>query len=298
MKKENSTLARQFDKPTANKNKGNIKEYINNPFMITIKGLEWMFNRAKGIAIVLLVLSLIGAAGNYAVRGMQVSDLEQKQQITQHDQGKAVHEFTQIIQAVSPEKWAIIAIFALLVALVVIFISFWLKGAADFAAARLAKGKSVTLGEALTSSWQRLGSYAWVQVIVGVKIFLWSLLLIVPGIIMAVRYSLAGTAFFAEDLKGNAAVKRSLALTKNAWLTTFGTHAVFNIVTFGLVAGLTGIANNSVLYSQFAKAGEQKPKPHWLSVLALVFLLVIIVIILLAALALIAFAVVNHNQTY
>lgn len=296
MEKETSVLKKQFSEDK--KSKKTAHAYINNPFMITVKGLEWMFNRAKSISILLLILSLLGAVGNYGFRSMQPTNFDQDQQQLTEEQTKVFNNFTHAVQSITLEQWLGIGVLVLLVLLVVLFIGFWLKGAADFAAAQLAKGKTITIRQALGGSWRRLGSYAWVQIIVGVKVFLWSLLLVVPGIIMAVRYSLAGTAFFAEDdLKGNAAVKRSLALTKNAWTTTFATLGLFNLVTLGLVSSLVDIANNSVLYRQFADAGETKPAAHWLSKLILT-LAIIFLVFMVAGAAILAAAGITYVQNH
>ncbi|HEX4662698.1 MAG TPA: hypothetical protein VH144_03715, partial [Candidatus Saccharimonadales bacterium] len=248
MKKETSVLKSQFDgdkKPKAAAKP--VVQYINNPFMITVKGLEWLFNRAKTIAIILLVLSLFGVAGNVVFRSP--NGVQQDQTKMQQDQSKFMHDFSHTIQSVSPEQWLTVGIIAIVAVLLFLSISFWLKGAAEYTAAHLAKGEEVSLKAALSGSWHKLGGYAWLQVLVGIKVFLWSLLLIVPGIIMGVRYSLAGVAFFAEDdLKGNKAIKRSLTLTKGGWITTFASNIVFNAITLGLVSSLTDIATTSVLY--------------------------------------------------
>lgn len=295
MKKETTVLGKQFSEDTKPKMTVNKTphEYINNPFFIALRGLEWLFNHAKSIAIVLLVISLLGAGGNLVTSNFNQSTHTDQKQLEQ-DQSKIMSDVSHAIQSVSPEQWAIIGIVGLVTILIVAFLSFWIKGATEYTAAHLAKGEDVTIGGALGGSWHRLGSYSWLQILIGIKIFLWSLLLIVPGIIMAVRYSLAGTAFFAEDdLKGNAAIKRSLVLTKGAWITTFASSIVFNVVTLGLLKSLTNIGTNSVLYRQFADT-ETKPKPHWLSKLTLALILVAIGLLALIIAAVIAFLANSH----
>jgi hypothetical protein len=53
-------------------------------------------------------------------------------------------------------------------------------------------------------------------------IFLWFLLLIVPGIIMAVYYNFVVWVFMFEGLKNKAAMRRSKELVKGQWWAVFG----------------------------------------------------------------------------
>ena len=102
---------------------------------------------------------------------------------------------------------------------------------------------------------------------------------------MSVRYSLAKVAFFDEKkpLRGNAAVKESLALTKGAWLTTFASQVLFSIITLGMLSRLVETAAQSVLYRQLSELthnNEPKPAAHPLSwfTLFLPFLLFVLLI--------------------
>jgi hypothetical protein len=121
------------------------------------------------------------------------------------------------------------------------------------------------------------------------------LLLIVPGIVMAVRYSLSGAVFFDKKLKGNAATKESARLTKGGWLTTFASQSLMNIITLGIIELLLVPGTNSVLYRQFRDYevhGVAKPKAHilsWLTLLVpplLVLTFLLIIVAFIAAFAL------------
>jgi hypothetical protein len=129
-----------------------------------------------------------------------------------------------------------------------------------------------------------LWSYLWLQIIISFKVFLWMLLFIVPGIIMAVRYSLASVAFFDEkkQLRGTAAIRESLRLTKGAWITTYASTTLFNILTLGAMNSAITTAANAVLYKQFEKIGDdKKPDAHWLSWVTLLVPAVALVLLLL-----------------
>lgn len=75
-------------------------------------------------------------------------------------------------------------------------------------------------------------SYVWLSILTGVLILLWTLCLIIPGIIFSIFYSFAIYAFFFEDLKGMKAVKRSVNLVKNYWWSITGRFVVMGIVLY------------------------------------------------------------------
>ena len=111
---------------------------------------------------------------------------------------------------------------------------------------------------------------------------------------MAVRYSLAGVSYFDKDLRGNAAIKDSLALTKGAWLTTYASQYIMYFVTLGMAGELFVPGARALLYTQLnavTSAGKVKPNAHVLSwiVLLLPF------IVSLAVLALVSFAGANYE---
>lgn len=56
----------------------------------------------------------------------------------------------------------------------------------------------------------------------GVLIFLWTLLLIIPGIIFGIFYSFVLYLFIFEDVRGMNAIKRSKALVTGYWWAVFG----------------------------------------------------------------------------
>jgi len=71
--------------------------------------------------------------------------------------------------------------------------------------------------------------FAWkfftVKITVGVFTLLWALLFFIPGLIMALFYSLSIWAFFHEGFTGGQALKRSKELIKNYWWAVFGRFA-------------------------------------------------------------------------
>lgn len=86
--------------------------------------------------------------------------------------------------------------------------------------------------EALLAGRKQIKDFFIVSFTVGLFTLLWSLLLIIPGIIMGIYYSLAIWVYFYEGIKGNAALKRSRELVKDYWWAVFG-----RLILVGLVVG-------------------------------------------------------------
>lgn len=242
--------------------------YDNNPFMIALNGMTLLFNSAKGMAILLFVLSIVSYYGA-------------------PDQKSVQDYWTNSASTWTVSDWTFAVLSLFFIVLAFIMIGALINGAAAYTSARLADGKTVAIKEAFKASFERLWSYIWLQIIMSVKLFLWSLLFILPGIYMVFRYSLAGVAFFDEkkNLRGNAAIKESLRLTKGRWLTTFASSTLFNMLTFSVIAEVITPSVNAILYRQFNSSEDKKP--HWLSIatFGLFILLAVIGIVALIVLA-------------
>jgi len=65
-------------------------------------------------------------------------------------------------------------------------------------------------------------SYFWLKLLVLILVTLWSLLLVIPGLIFMVFYAMAIYVFFWEGKKGMEAIKRSKRLVKNHWWAVTG----------------------------------------------------------------------------
>lgn len=263
-------------KPTTSKK---TAVYENNPFLIAIDGVKLLFERAQNTGIFLAILSLITYFFSMGNNGNNSSG--QAPQI----------EFS--TNTISAEHWPVIALIGLLVLIFIIgvaLISIFVQAIADYTAAQIAKGKTVELSEASSQAGQKFLGYLWVQIIVAVKTFLWSLLLIVPGIYKANRYSLAGVTYFAEDLRGDQAVQRSQQLTDGAWITTFAGINLLNVITIGFASLLLTTGSKMILYRQFNALGKAtKPAASPLS--WLIFIVPAIMVLALAIIGMVAFSV-------
>lgn len=273
----------------------NLSGYENNPFLVPIDGIRALFSRAQAIAITIIVLLAIGMVGNLISTVIQAIYSPEYQSHYSHGEAAPTpvtamptnEEIAKQIQSVPPEVWAILAIVVsvgLLVLIVTWLVGVYVKSVLDYTSARVAKNHTVTFAEAARGGLQRFGGYLWLNILVSVKVFLWSLLFIIPGIIMAVRYSLAGLSFYDKKLSASAAIKDSLALTKGAWLTTFASSTLLNMLSFGIADLLVTSGARIRLYAQFdplTKKGEAKPAAHILSWLVPIGIVSIVVLCLL-----------------
>lgn len=93
-----------------------------------------------------------------------------------------------------------------------------------------------------------------------IMVMLWSLLLLIPGLIMGIKYSLAIWVFFYEGFNGRSALKRSKELVKGYWWPIFG--------RFFLISAILGV----IIYSPLIFISKDSP---WLSVYSVVINVII-----------------------
>lgn len=234
-----------------------VKEttYINNPLKIGVDGSKLLFQKAPMAALILAILSGLGAT-NYFGDPSSAPAAENPPM-----PAGATLDVAAVI---------IIATLILIFAFGILVIGSIVTGVFAYTSAEIANGREVTFRQAVKATFDRLWSFVWLQLLTILKIVGWSLLFIVPGIIMAVRYSLANLSFFDEKKKltGNAAIKDSIVLTKGAWMTTFAGQMLLNLITLGSISPIVDTGSKAVLYRQLnavQKADAQKPKAHALS---------------------------------
>ena len=113
--------------------------------------------------------------------------------------------YVQEVLSIPDSAWALQAALALVT---LVFTPALTLGANRYFIHRL-HGEDLGVG-CLLSRMRWLGRALWLYVLMGVKVFLWSLLLIVPGVIAALRYSMA-PYYMAEDpaLSAGEAIQKS-----------------------------------------------------------------------------------------
>lgn len=260
--------------------------YENNPFFIAVNGISLIFNLARGVAFLLVAIAILGIYRGDVTTGDSKTGEEIANTVSATIAGWQMHELLLAIAGVG------------IVVLAILLVAALFGGVAAYTSAKIARNETVGLGEAFRVAFDHLWSFLWLQIILFVKILLWSLLFIVPGIIMATRYSLASVAFFDEkkNLRGNAAIKESIRMTRGAWITTYGANALFNFITFGVISSLVTTGANAILYRQFDKLGDKKPDAHWLSWVALVLPFAILTLLFIFFFFLVVIAGVSGAQ--
>ena len=100
--------------------------------------------------------------------------------------------------------------------------------------------------ESLAFAFRRLGSVLWLSIVTFVVLVLALIALVLPGIYLAVAFSVALPVLLVEGTGGFKALRRSFDLTKGRWWATLGTILVAAVLivvvqfAVGLILGLIG----------------------------------------------------------
>lgn len=252
--------------------KSNITVRPFNPLSVTIEGLTLLFQKAQPVALFFVAL---------AVGGIVFGMVNPSPEFTKDPSGRATEEFVRsALQAPAAVQLTWIGM-GLVVALFVLVVTTMLHGIASYTALQLSKGYEAKLGEAFNAVLENFGRYFLLVFWMNIKIFLWTMLFIVPGIIAYYRYSFAGLLFFDDKkLRGDAALQESSRLAKKGLLTLFASQFLFNLITFFYADRLITLSSQAVLYREYTAletSNVRKPGAHILSKLAVLlpFLLII-----------------------
>lgn len=101
------------------------------------------------------------------------------------------------------------------------------------------RDQKIGIKESFAKAWHKILSYWWISILVGLITMLGFLLLIIPGIIFSIWFSLAAYVLVSEDLKGMKALSRSKQLIKGYWWKIFWRFLVLGFVVF-LFVFITG----------------------------------------------------------
>lgn len=100
-------------------------------------------------------------------------------------------------------------------------------------------GQQISVGDAARGALQRLLPFIGLSVVYFVMIGLGAILLLIPGLFLAVRYVLSFPAFYGEALGPGGSLKKSGALTAGRWWRTFALFLIAYLFT-AIVTGLVG----------------------------------------------------------
>lgn len=261
-------------------------DYINNPWTLAVTAVKLVFAHARNVAWVLIVISVLSAfSGSFNQNASQTTP-------TTYDPNATVTEVVFPGATLDGTFYAIVTL-AVVAIIAITLLSMYIAAVGQLSSLRAIKGQTTTISEAMTMVNKKFWGYVLLQIFVTFRIILWSILLILPGIYMSVRYSLASVTYLDDDntLTPTQAIKKSVELTRGAWLTTFASPLLLSVVTLGLISQLVSCAAQAKLYMQYKPLTEQniqKPRAHFLSFAMLGFMLLLIPLIFLIALAAIA----------
>lgn len=103
------------------------------------------------------------------------------------------------------------------------------------------KEEMVVLNNIFKDSWNMLGPTLLIAAIVVIKVVLWALLLIIPGIIFGIYYSYAYLAFIVDGKKGNEALIFSKSLIKPNIGKFIGNSLAVGLILFVVIFALNWV---------------------------------------------------------
>ena len=243
-----------------------------NPFVAMWHGVVLTVSKAVSVAVLLVITSVCIVTGNNFITAQQAKFKEPAQ-------------VEQAIQSLFSTPTTTIALYAgvvLVISLSLFIMMVMVHGIQSYTAVMLSKGNSVTVREAFDATLAQFGSYIILMLWMYIKIALWSMLFIIPGVVAYYRYSFAGLLFFEnKKYRGNAALEESTRLTKKGLLTLFASQYVPYLLTLGYGGNLSATGSLTTLYATYTDIAKKKlamPRAHLLSYasLAVPFILFIV----------------------
>ncbi len=120
---------------------------------------------------------------------------------------------------------------------------------------KFATGITPTNAEAFAFAKQNFWGMLLVSILVGFSVFFGLILFIIPGIILAIRLSLASWIYIIEGKKGNLALKESKALVKdNTWtfLLYLAGIGILSAIISGFIVSIVGVLGDNIVVRSLA----------------------------------------------
>jgi hypothetical protein len=132
-------------------------------------------------------------------------------------------------QSTSSMTPLLMALITTLVYLLVVAVS---QGATVIAVSRLHLGREASISGSFAGLEGRIAAISLIMMRVGISIAVGLLLLIVPGVLLALRWSLAIPVTVLEQTGGSATLSRSVALTQGSRLRILAIYFLFLVLTY------------------------------------------------------------------
>lgn len=132
------------------------------------------------------------------------------------------------------------------------------------AADRALEGEAPTVGESYALSLKLVGPFVWTGLLYALIVMAGLILLIIPGIVLAIRYFAAPYLVIVEGTSGRAALSRSTVLSQGRklriWWRELGCGILFSLCFFLAALALTTAVGAAV---GDPSAGFAEQKPAW-----------------------------------
>jgi hypothetical protein len=134
------------------------------------------------------------------------------------------------------------------------------------------EGRSVTAVAAINEAAKRnYSKFVLASLATGLLVLIGLVLLIVPGLYLVGRITLAPIIAMVEGLGVQASLKRSWELTEGHWFEVFAANIASAIVTpnglLSMAGGEAGPAGRYFELVELKKSGAAKPETHWMNYL-------------------------------
>jgi hypothetical protein len=150
---------------------------------------------------------------------------------------KVVTEAGQSVRVAEPRSFFIFLMAALVAAAISVIITALLQAALLRAAAEATIGDPVDVQTSYNWGLWRFGGVLLVSILVGLAVGIGFILLIIPGIIALVFFSVSVPALVVENVRGTEAMRRSWNLVRHHFWHVLGVILVAAILT-GVIAGI------------------------------------------------------------
>jgi hypothetical protein len=102
----------------------------------------------------------------------------------------------------------------------------------------------INVGDSYRYAFKRIAGLLLVSILIALAVGVGLILLVIPGIIFAVFFSVAIPAFVIEDKRGTEALSRSWNLVKGSWWHVLGVIFVAGLIA-AVVGGILGAIGGS-----------------------------------------------------
>jgi hypothetical protein len=147
----------------------------------------------------------------------------------------------QTVKIISPRGFFVVVLAALVAAAIGVIITSILQAAMLRGAAQATIGDPVDVQASYRWGLRRFGSVLLVSFLVGLAVVVGLIFLIIPGIILAVMFSVSVPAVVVENLRGTEAMTRSWNLVKGHFW-----HVLVVVLVAAIIAGVVSSVLNAI----------------------------------------------------